>query len=192
MTRGSGPQQSARRLPGSGQVQCTSWRNLASFSCSTFKTIHGEQACKRDRGGSAVGARHIVREQATTQTVYPVSLVTPKNLPPGGRRPCGQSFNYPRSSLYQPHSGSTRTKASSTKNTFVMFDDSWILFVNDKWPNPHAQDKWGELSISPSTVCDRYNIPSPRFLVVLIAEEGVWRKWLKSWGSVSQTSSSSS
>jgi hypothetical protein len=34
----------------------------------TFKTIHGEQAGKRDRGGS-VGARHIVREHDTTQHV---------------------------------------------------------------------------------------------------------------------------
>ena len=67
---GSGPQHSVRRLPGSGQVQCTSWRNFAPFSSSTFKTIHGEQAGKRDRGGSAVGARHIVREHATTQTVF--------------------------------------------------------------------------------------------------------------------------
>jgi len=63
----SGPQHSVRRLPGSGQVQCTSWRNFAPFSSSTFKTIHGEQAGKRDRGGSAVGARHIVREHDTTQ-----------------------------------------------------------------------------------------------------------------------------
>jgi len=59
--RGSGPQHSVRRLPGSGQVQCTSWRNFAPFS-STFKTIHGEQAGKRDRGGSAVGARHKIFE----------------------------------------------------------------------------------------------------------------------------------
>ena len=68
--RGSGPQHSVRRLPGSGQVQCTSWRNFAPFSSSTFKTIHGEQAGKRDRGGSAVGARHIVREHDTTQPVF--------------------------------------------------------------------------------------------------------------------------
>jgi hypothetical protein len=67
--RGSGPQHSVRRLPGSGQVQSTSWRNFAPFSSSTFKTIHGEQAGKRDRGGSAVGARHIVREHDTTQPV---------------------------------------------------------------------------------------------------------------------------
>ena len=64
-----GPRHSVRRLPGSGQVQCTSWRNFAPFSSSTFKTIHGEQAGKRDRGGSAVGARHIVREHDTTQPV---------------------------------------------------------------------------------------------------------------------------
>ena len=51
---------SVRRLPGSGQVQCTSWRNFALFSSSTFKNIHGAQAGKRDRGGSEVGARHIV------------------------------------------------------------------------------------------------------------------------------------
>ena len=66
---GRGGQHSVRRLSGSGQVQCTSWRNFAPFPSSTFKTIHGEQAGKRDRGGSAVGARHIVREHATTQTV---------------------------------------------------------------------------------------------------------------------------
>ena len=65
---GSGPQRSVCRLQDSGQVQCTSWRNFAPFSSSTFKTIHGEQAGKRDRGGSAVGARHIVREHDTTQT----------------------------------------------------------------------------------------------------------------------------
>ena len=65
----SGPQHSVRRLPGSGQAQCTSWRNFAPFSSSTFKNIHGEQAGKRDRRGSAVGARHMVREHATTQTV---------------------------------------------------------------------------------------------------------------------------
>ena len=35
----------------------------------SFKTIHGEQAGKRDSGGSAVGARHIVREHDTTQPV---------------------------------------------------------------------------------------------------------------------------
>ena len=67
--RGSGPKHSVRRLPGSGQVLCTSWRNFAPFSSSTFKNIHGEQAGKRDRGGSAVGARHIVREHDTTQPV---------------------------------------------------------------------------------------------------------------------------
>jgi hypothetical protein len=81
---GSGPQHSVRRLPGSGQAQCTSWRNFAPFSSSTFKNIHGEQAGKRDRGGSEVGAleapsartsavrfpaRHIVREHHTTQPV---------------------------------------------------------------------------------------------------------------------------
>ena len=66
---GSGPQRSVCRLQDSGQVQCTSWRNFAPFSSSTFKTIHGEQAGKRDRGGSAVGARHIVREHDTTQPV---------------------------------------------------------------------------------------------------------------------------
>ena len=60
---------SQTRLPFSGQVQCTSWRNFAPFSPSTFKNIHGEQASKKDRGASAVGARHIVREHATTQTV---------------------------------------------------------------------------------------------------------------------------
>jgi hypothetical protein len=65
----SGPQHSVRRLLGSGQVQCTSWRNFAPFSSSTFKNIHGEQAGKRDRGGSTVGARHIVREHDTTQPV---------------------------------------------------------------------------------------------------------------------------
>ena len=65
----SGPQHSVRRLPGSGQVQCTSWRIFAPFSSSAFKTIHGEQAGKRDRGESAVGARHIVREHDTTQPV---------------------------------------------------------------------------------------------------------------------------
>jgi hypothetical protein len=54
--RGSGPQHSVCRPPGSGQIQCTSWRNFAPFSSSTFKTIHGEQAGKRHRGGSAVGA----------------------------------------------------------------------------------------------------------------------------------------
>ena len=64
-----GPRHSVRRLPGSGQVQCTSWRNFAPFSSSTFKNIHGEQSGKRDRGGSAVGARHIVREHDTTQPV---------------------------------------------------------------------------------------------------------------------------
>ena len=58
----SGPQHSVRRLPGSGQVQCTSWRNFAPFSSSAFKTIHGEQAGKRDRGESAVGARHKIFE----------------------------------------------------------------------------------------------------------------------------------
>jgi hypothetical protein len=67
--RGSGPQHSVHRLPGSGQVLCTSWRNFAPFSLSTFKNIHGEQAGKRDRGGSAVGARYIVREHDTTQPV---------------------------------------------------------------------------------------------------------------------------
>jgi hypothetical protein len=36
------------------------------FSSSTFKTIHVEQAGKRDHGGSPVGARHIVREHNTT------------------------------------------------------------------------------------------------------------------------------
>jgi hypothetical protein len=66
---GRGGQHSVRRLSGSGQVQCTSWRNFAPFPSSTFKTIHGEQAGKRDRGGSAVGARHIVRERDTTQPV---------------------------------------------------------------------------------------------------------------------------
>ncbi len=30
------PQHSVRRLPGSGQVPCTSWRNFAPFSFSTF------------------------------------------------------------------------------------------------------------------------------------------------------------
>jgi hypothetical protein len=60
------PQHSVRRLPGSGQVQCTSWRNFAPFSSSTFKNIHCEQVGKRDCGGSAVGARHIVREHDTT------------------------------------------------------------------------------------------------------------------------------
>jgi hypothetical protein len=43
------PQHSVRRLPGSGQVQCTSWRNFAPFSSSTFKNIHGEQAGKRTK-----------------------------------------------------------------------------------------------------------------------------------------------
>jgi len=64
------PQHSVRRLPGSGQVQCTSWRNFAPLSSSTFKTIHGEQGGKRERGGSAVRARHIVREHDTTQPVF--------------------------------------------------------------------------------------------------------------------------
>ena len=71
--RGSGPQNSVRRLPGSGQVQCTSWRNFAPFSSSTFKTIHGEQAGKRDRGGSAVS-----RHDPTTHDATP--------LPPNARR----------------------------------------------------------------------------------------------------------
>jgi hypothetical protein len=66
-TDNSGPQHSLRRLLVSGQVQCTSWRNFAPFSSSTFKNIHGEQAGKRDRGGSAVGARYIERGHDTTQ-----------------------------------------------------------------------------------------------------------------------------
>jgi hypothetical protein len=59
------------RLPGSGQVQCTSWRNFAPFSSSTFKTIHGEQAGKRDRGGSAVGAleAHSARTRHNTTCI---------------------------------------------------------------------------------------------------------------------------
>jgi hypothetical protein len=68
---GSGPQHSVCRSPGSVQVQCTSWRNFAPLSSSTFKTIHVEQAGKRDRGGSAVGAleAHSVRTQHNTTCI---------------------------------------------------------------------------------------------------------------------------
>ncbi len=59
-----------RQTMGSGQVQCTSRRNFAPFSSSTFRDIQrhsGERAGKRDRGGSAVGARYMCED--TTQTV---------------------------------------------------------------------------------------------------------------------------
>ena len=94
--RGSGPQHSVRRLPFSGQVQCTSWRIFAPFSSSTFKNIHGEQAGKRDRGGSAVGVRHIVREHATTQTVLNTDIKrAARSLPleSSARRCSGSKFS---------------------------------------------------------------------------------------------------
>ena len=44
-------------------------KKLCSFFLLDIQNIHGEQAGKRDRGGSAVGARHTVREHDTTQPV---------------------------------------------------------------------------------------------------------------------------
>ena len=92
----SGPQHSVCRSPGSGQVQCTSWRSFAPFTSSTFTTIPGEQAGKRDRGGSAVGARHIVREHDTTQPVLNKDIkraqgVCPWSPSQGGARGQGSS-----------------------------------------------------------------------------------------------------
>jgi hypothetical protein len=52
-----------------GRFSAPRGETFAPFPSSTFENIHGEQAGKRDRGGSAMGARHIVREHATTQTV---------------------------------------------------------------------------------------------------------------------------
>ena len=40
-------------------------KKLCSFFLLDIQNIHGEQAGKRDRGGSAVGVRHIVREHDT-------------------------------------------------------------------------------------------------------------------------------
>ena len=86
--RGSGSQRSVCRSTGSGQIQCTSPRNFAPFTTSTFTDMHPpphvsltcillteklcsfyhldihrhsrERAGKKDRGGSAVSARYIV------------------------------------------------------------------------------------------------------------------------------------
>ena len=56
--RESGPQHSVCRSPGSGQAQCTPWRNFAPISSSIRKTLQSERADKRDCRESAGGCEH--------------------------------------------------------------------------------------------------------------------------------------
>ena len=64
----SRPQCSVRSLPDSGQAN-EPREKLCSFSLLDIQIHSGERADKRDRGGSGVGAKYIVRGHDTTQTV---------------------------------------------------------------------------------------------------------------------------
>ena len=56
--------------PGSGQIQCTSRRDHTPFTTSTFIHIHASVQAWGNRGGSAVGAKYIVRGRKTRHKLY--------------------------------------------------------------------------------------------------------------------------
>jgi hypothetical protein len=135
------------RLPGSGQVQCTSWRNFAPFSSSTFKTIHGEQAGKRDRGGSAVGAleAHSARTRHNTTCIKPGYKTRARLLPlESSARGCSGSKCFCAPGL--PSKGGARALHHQPRLS-IDLDHALPLLSSSHWLLDHWQLQYGKLKV---------------------------------------------